>query len=130
MNSILKRPKPIRIQSVFLSIIVLQVLTSQMAVAGSDRLVQVMNERAARITQLKNDYVTKILDNYHIFYQCSQEGAIVQIMVGKQWHSVERMEIVPEITQEKKGRQTITHNIYFHAPTGILHLASDIAIIK
>ncbi len=120
--------KSVSAYKLFLNIIVLQLSICSIVYAGPDPLVRIMDKRAATITGLKNEFVSKVLSSYNIPHQRNKQGVIIKIMVGQDWDSVETIEIVPEVTQDQAGLQKITHNIYFHSQSGILHLASDIQI--
>jgi len=88
-----------------------------------------LQQRAAYITNQKNDFVSRVLTSYKIPHERNQQGAVVRINIEKNWLDITAIDIVP-ITEESadKYRHVIAHELYFYTANGILDLISELTI--
>lgn len=91
--------------------------------------IRALNQRAAFVTNQKNDFVAKVLNSYKIPFELNSQGIVVRINLEKKWFDIKAIEIVP-ILQESadKSRRVTAHELYFYTPDGILDLVSELVI--
>lgn len=87
-----------------------------------------LNDRAITVIQMKNRFITRVLDTYDVPYESNAEGVIVRIKVENVWNDVDRIDIVPLMSNDGEGVHVIAHNIFFGTKRGIFHLVSQLAV--
>ncbi len=114
---------------IILLIIASLMLTQPLAQAHEFGKIRALNQRAAFVTNQKNDFVTRVLTSYKIPFELNAQGAVVRINLEKNWLDIKAVEIVP-ILQESadKSRRVIAHELYFYTADGILDLVSELII--
>jgi hypothetical protein len=91
--------------------------------------IRALQQRAAFVTNQKNDFVARVLTSYKIPYERNAQGAIVRINIERSWLDINSIEIVPILKESADKRQQVTaHEIYFYTATGILDLVSELII--
>ncbi len=91
--------------------------------------IRALKQRAAFVTNQKNDFVARVLTSYKIPYERNAEGAIVRINLDRSWLDIMGIEIVPILQESADKRQQVTaHELYFYTPGGILDLVSELII--
>lgn len=91
--------------------------------------IRALKQRAAFVTNQKNDFVARVLTAYKIPYERNSQGAIVRINIEKSWLDITAIEIVPILRESAdKSRQVIAHELYFYTAGGILDLVSELTI--
>jgi hypothetical protein len=93
---------------------------------GKMRLLQ---QRAAFITQQKNDFVARVLASYKIPHERNNQGAVVRVHLEGNWLDIKTIEIVPILRETADKRQQVAaHELYFYTASGILDLVSEMTI--
>lgn len=112
-----------------LLIAALLILAQPLAQAQEYGKIRALNQRAAFVTNQKNDFVAKVLTSYKIPFELNAQGIVVRINLEKKWLDISAIEIVP-ILQESadKSRQVTAHELYFYTADGILDLVSELVI--
>ena len=91
--------------------------------------VRALKQRAAYVTNLKNDFVARVLTSYKIPYERNTQGAIIRINIDKNWLAINSVDIVPILKESAdKRQQVIAHELYFYTANGILDLVSELII--
>ena len=91
--------------------------------------IRALKQRAAFVTNLKNDFVARVLTSYKIPYERNTQGAIVRINLERSWLDITGIEIVPILQESADKRPQVTaHELYFYTPGGILNLVSELII--
>jgi hypothetical protein len=91
--------------------------------------IRALQQRAAFVTNQKNDFVARVLTSYKIPYERNAQGAIVRINIERSWLDITAIEIVPLLRESAdKSRQVIAHELYFYTADGILDLVSELII--
>jgi hypothetical protein len=88
-----------------------------------------LEQRAAHIVQLKNDFVVNVLTSYGIPHERNAQGVVVRIRIDERWLDVTAIEIVPVIMESADRQRHLTaHELLFTTAAGTLDLLSDLAI--
>ncbi|MCE5263474.1 MAG: hypothetical protein LLG97_08060 [Deltaproteobacteria bacterium] len=91
--------------------------------------IRALNERAAHIISLRNDFVSQVLSSYTIPYERNEQGAVVRIKMDGEWLAVSAVEIVPVMRESpEKKRQIIAHELLFYTARGLLYLDSELSV--
>jgi hypothetical protein len=91
--------------------------------------IRALNERAAHIIGLRNDFVSQVLSSYTIPYERNEQGAVVSIKMDGEWLAVSRVEIVPVMRESpERKRQVIAHELLFYTARGLLYLDSELSV--
>ena len=91
--------------------------------------IRAMQQRAAFVTNQKNNFVARVLTSYKIPHERNAQGAIVRINIEKNWLDINAIEIVPILKESADKRQQVTaHELYFYTANGILDLVSELII--
>jgi len=91
--------------------------------------IRALQQRAAHITKLKNDFIANVLTSYAVPYERNAEGVVVRIHTDGQWQDVTSIEIVPVLKDAAQKQQKVAaHELFFFTANGILALVSDLAI--
>lgn len=91
--------------------------------------IRALQQRAAFVTNQKNDFVARVLASYKIPYERNAQGAIVRINMERNWLNINAVEIVPILKESADKRQQVTaHELYFYTADGILDLVSELVI--
>lgn len=124
-----KRKENIMKFHISLLIAALLILAQPLAQAQEYGKIRALNQRAAFVTNQKNDFVAKVLTSYKIPFELNAQGIVVRINLEKKWLDISAIEIVP-ILQESadKSRQVTAHELYFYTADGILDLVSELVI--
>ncbi len=114
---------------IYLLALIFFLLCGPIAQAQEYGKIRALKQRAAFVTNQKNDFVARVLTSYKIPYERNAQGAIVRINLEKSWLDITAIEIVP-ILQESadKSQQVTAHELYFYTPGGILDLVSELII--
>jgi len=89
---------------------------------------RILKERAVVVTQMKNRFVTRVLDTYHIPYECNSDGVVFRMKVEDRWNIVRNIEIVPIMNDKASWLQVTAHDIFFDTDGGMFHLVSQLII--
>ena len=89
-----------------------------------------LDKRAAEVTKMKNDFVTKVLLQERIPYKIDEAGIVVLIQIEGIWAPVEKVEIVPVLRDDGQGAGIVAHELYFTTASGVYRLVSDLAVRK
>ncbi len=87
-----------------------------------------MKQRAAKVTQMKNKYVTRVLEFNNIPYQLTSDDIVVRLKIQGKWVEVSRIEIVPVATEDGNDLRVTGHELFFYTKDQILHLVSSLII--
>jgi hypothetical protein len=90
--------------------------------------IQALNERAIYVTQLKNHFVTRVLDSYNIPYERNDAGVVVRLRIDNQWNVVDEIDIIPVMTPDTSQPRIMAHDIFFNTDRGIFHLVSELTV--
>ena len=92
--------------------------------------IRALKQRAAFVTNQKNDFVARVLTAYKIPFERNAQGVVVRINLEKTWLDITAVEIVPILRESAdKSRQVIAHELYFYTADGnILDLVSELII--
>ena len=91
--------------------------------------IHVLQQRAAHVIKLKNDFVSRVLTSYTIPHERNAQGAVVRIYNDGQWLAVTAIEIVPVLNETTdKNQQVAAHELLFYTANGILDLVSELTI--
>ncbi|PKN66755.1 MAG: hypothetical protein CVU54_17755 [Deltaproteobacteria bacterium HGW-Deltaproteobacteria-12] len=104
-------------------------LYGQAAQAQEFGKIRALQQRAAFVTNQKNDFVARVLTSYKIPYERNSQGAVVRINIEKTWFDITAIDIVPVLQESADKRQHVTaHELYFYTAGGILNLVSELII--
>jgi hypothetical protein len=88
--------------------------------------IRALDQRAAHVIGLRNDFVAQVLTSYAIPHERNEQGAVVRINMDGEWLAVSTVEIVPLLKESReKQRQVIAHELLFYTARGILYLNSE-----
>ena len=91
--------------------------------------IRALQQRAAYVTKLKNDFVTRVLASYTIPHERNAQGAVTRLYVDGQWLDITAVDIVPVVKETADKRQQVTaHELLFYTAEGTLDLMSDLAV--
>jgi hypothetical protein len=91
--------------------------------------IRLLNQRAAFVIKLKNDYIDRVLVSYHIHHERNDNGTVVRINIDGQWRIVTAIEIVPLLKEAAYNhQQVVAHELFFYTDNGILDLVSALTI--
>jgi len=91
--------------------------------------IRALQQRAAVVTKLKNDFVAKVLASYTIPYERNAQGTVVRINMDGRWLDVSAIEIVPVLRETADKRQQVAaHELLFSTAGGTLDLLSELMI--
>jgi hypothetical protein len=91
--------------------------------------IRALKQRAAFVTNQKNDFVARVLTSYKIPYERNAQGAVARISLENNWLDITSIEIVPILKESADTRQQVTaHELYFYTADGILDLVSELII--
>jgi hypothetical protein len=91
--------------------------------------IRALKQRAAVVTNQKNDFVARVLTSYKIPYERNDQGMVIRINMESKWLDITSIEIVPVLQESAdKRRQVIAHELYFYTPDGLLDLVSELII--
>ncbi len=96
--------------------------------AKSPGQLRAMKQRAAKVTRMKNKYVTRVLEYNNIPYQLTPDGIIAGLKIEGKWIEVNRIEIVPVANEDGSDLQVTGHELFFYTKDQILHLVSSMII--
>ncbi|OPY86817.1 MAG: hypothetical protein A4E73_03840 [Syntrophaceae bacterium PtaU1.Bin231] len=97
--------------------------------AQEEGKLRAMQQRAAHITKLKNDYVARVLNSYKIPNERNADGVVIRISMNGQWVDVKAIDIVPVLKESADKKQYVAgHELYFYTQNEILDLLSDLII--
>ena len=96
--------------------------------AQSAGQLRALKKRGEDVTNMKNDFVERVLKSYSIPYQLTPKGAVGRLQLGQDWVPVNRIEVVPIPADDKSSLKIKGHEIYFYTDTQILHLASSMIV--
>ncbi len=77
---------------------------------------------------MKNEYVTRVLDNNNITYQLTSDGVVGRLKLQGQWVEVNRIEIVPVEDERGDDPRVTAHELFFYTKDQTLHLVSSLII--
>jgi hypothetical protein len=114
---------------IYLLTVILFLLCGLAAQAQEYGKIRALQQRAAFVTNQKNDFVARVLTSYKIPYERNGQGVVVRINLEKSWLDVTGIEIVPILQESSDKRQHVTaHELYFYTAGGILDLVSELII--
>ena len=88
-----------------------------------------LQQRAAVVTNQKNDFVARVLTSYRIPYERNSQGAVARIKIEQTWFDITAIDIVPVLQESADKLQHVTaHELYFYTAGGILNLVSELII--
>ena len=87
-----------------------------------------MKQRGAKVVQMKNDYVKRVLESNNIAYQLTSDGIVGGLKIEGQWVEVNRIEIVPVEDERGNDPRVTEHELFFYTKDQILHLVSSLII--
>ena len=91
--------------------------------------IRALQQRAADVVKLRNDFVAQVLDYYTIPHERNPQGAIVRINMEGKWLDITGIEIIPVLKETAdKRRQVIAHELFFYTVGGVLDLMSELII--
>ena len=96
--------------------------------AKSPGQLRAMKQRAAKVTQMKNKYVTRVLDYNNIPYQLTSDSIVGRLKLQGKWVEVSRIEIVPVANEAGTDLRVTGHELFFYTEDQILHLVSSLII--
>jgi hypothetical protein len=112
-----------------LLMVIFSLLCGPIAQAQEYGKIRALKQRAAFVTNQKNDFVARVLTSYKIPYERDAQGAVVRISLEKSWLDITAIEIVPILKESADTRQQVTaHELYFYTAGGILDLVSELII--
>jgi hypothetical protein len=115
--------------SIHLMVVIFFLLCLPLAQAQEYGKIRALQQRAAFVTNQKNDFVARILTSYKIPHERNAEGVIVRINIGQNWLNINAVEIVPILEEAAdKREQVVAHELYFYTAEGILDLVSELVI--
>ena len=91
--------------------------------------IRALQQRAAYVTKLKNDFVARVLTSYAIPNERNAQGAVTRLHVDGHWLDVTAVDIVPVLKETPdKRQQVIAHELLFYTADGTLDLVSDLVV--
>jgi hypothetical protein len=91
--------------------------------------IRAMQQRAAQVIQLKNDFVARVLTSYAIPHERNTQGVVTRISMDSRWLNVDTIDIVPITAEASDKHQRLSyHELLFHTADGTLDLLSDLAV--
>ena len=96
--------------------------------AQSPGQLRAMKQRAAKVTLMKNKYVTRVLESNNIPYQLISDGIVGRLKIEGKGVDVSRIEIVPVANEDGNDFQVTGHELFFYTKDQILHLVSSLII--
>ena len=87
-----------------------------------------MKQRAAKVTQMKNEYVMRVLEYNNIPYQLMSDGIVGRLKIEGKWVEVSRIEIVPVTNEDGNDLRVTGHELFFYTQDQILHLVSSLIV--
>jgi len=87
-----------------------------------------MEQRAAKVIQMKNKYVTRVLDYHNVPYQLTSEGVVGRLKLQEKWVEVNRIEIIPVTNEDGNDLRVTGHELFFYTQDQILHLVSSLIV--
>lgn len=105
------------------------ILTLAVAQAQKYGKIRALQQRAAYVTKIKNDFVDRVLTSYKIPHDRNDQGVVIRINMDGKWQDITNIEIVPVLRESTDKSQTVTaHELYFYIADGILDLVSELTI--
>jgi hypothetical protein len=105
------------------------VLTLAVAQAQEYGKIRALQQRAAYVTKMKNDFVDRVLTSYKIPHDRNEQGVVIRINMDGKWQDITNIEIVPILKESADKSQSVTaHELYFYTADGILDLISELTI--
>jgi hypothetical protein len=91
--------------------------------------IRALQQRAAQVIRMKNDFVARVLTSYAIPHERNAQGIVTRIGMDGRWLNVNAIDIVP-VTGEvaDKHQRLAYHELLFHTADGTLDLLSDLAV--
>jgi len=111
-----------------LLVVILSLLCLPAARAQEYGKIRALQQRAAYVTNQKNDFVARVLSSYKIPHERNAQGAVVRINLEGKWVDIISIEIVPVLQAAADKQQVIAHELYFYSSGGILDLVSELII--
>ena len=91
--------------------------------------IRAMQQRAAHVIQLKNDFVARVLTSYAIPHERNAQGIVTKINTDGRWLNVDAIDIVPITVETADKHQRLAyHELLFRTADGVLDLISDLTI--
>ena len=91
--------------------------------------IRALQQRAAYVTKIKNDFVTRVLTSYKIPHDRNEQGVVIRINMDGKLQDVTTIEIVPVLKElADKSQSVAAHELYFYTADGILDLVSELTI--
>jgi hypothetical protein len=91
--------------------------------------IRALQQRAAYVTKIKNDFVARVLTSYKIPHDRNEQGVVVRINMDGKLQDITKIEIVPVLKESADKRQYVAaHELYFYTADGILDLVSELTI--
>jgi len=111
------------LQGVFLFFLLLWPMVTLASGYGQ---IRALEQRAAEVTELKNRFLSQVLDSYRVPYEKNQEGMVVRIQVENRWYRIQTVEIVPVTSPDGKDPAVTGHEIFFYTDGGIFHIVTPL----
>lgn len=91
--------------------------------------IRALQQRAADVIKMKNDFVERVLTSYSIPHERNEQGTVVRINMGSEWLDVTAIEIIPVLKEAADQHQQVAaHELFFYIQDGILDLVSELII--
>lgn len=114
---------------VYLTALLLCVVSLPNAQAEEYGRVRAMQQRAAEVAQKKNNYIDRVLTTYGIPHERNGEGAVVRLTMDGRRVAINRIEIIPLLKEgADKKQQVAGHELLFYTPQGMFSLVSELVI--
>lgn len=112
----------------FAALLYIFVVAIPEAGAQSTGQLRAMQQRAAKVTRMKNEFVTRVLKSYAIPYKLTPEGVVGKLKLDNKWVAVHQIEIIPLAYEENDNLKVTGHEIYFYTKDKILNLESALIV--
>jgi len=116
--------KNMLLQGIFLFFLILQPAVTLATGYGQ---IRALEQRAVEVTELKNRFLTNVLDAYHVPYERNPMGMVVRIQVEALWYRIQNVEIVPITNPDGKDLAVTGHEIFFYTDGGVFHIVTPLA---
>jgi len=89
--------------------------------------IRALQQRAASVVRLKNDFVARVLASYTIPHERNAQGVVVRINMEGRWLEITAIDIVPILRETAdKNPQVVAHELLFATAEGTLALGSEL----
>lgn len=89
--------------------------------------IRALQQRAASVIKLKNDFVAQVLTSYMIPHERNAQGVVVRINMEGRWLEVTAIDIIPVLRDSAdKNPRVVAHELLFTTADGTLAMVSEL----